>query len=133
VPPANPVYDQGRLCLDFTSALIRYHFHFTTASGSGLRLHPLPTNERSFLTLLGVIIGVASVVMVGAAISGLGALCLRRARSKVFGSKTYLIAQVASAVGRKEFFEKLKRNRPSPRGRAVFAGRHRRPDPLQPL
>ena len=94
----------------FTKALIRYHFHFTTASGlafDSIRAHKM----RSFLTLLGVIIGVASVVMVGAAISGLGAYA-EDSTSKVFGSKTYLIAQVASAVSRKEFFEKLKRNKP---------------------
>jgi putative ABC transport system permease protein len=54
---------------------------------------------------------VASVVMVGAAISGLGAYA-EDSTAKVFGSKTYLIAQIASAVGRKEFLEKLKRNKP---------------------
>jgi putative ABC transport system permease protein len=93
-----------------TSALVRYHYLLKTASGLALdsiRAHKM----RSFLTLLGVIIGVASVVLVGAAISGLGAYAAD-STAKVFGSKTYLIAQIAGAVGRKQFFEKLKRNKP---------------------
>ena len=51
--------------------LVRYHYHLTTASRlavDSIRAHKM----RSFLTLLGVIIGVASVVLVGAAIEGLG-------------------------------------------------------------
>jgi putative ABC transport system permease protein len=65
---------------------------------------------RSFLTLLGVIVGVASVIMVGAAIEGLGTYATD-STSKVFGSNTFLIAQVANAVSRSEFFNKLKQNR----------------------
>jgi putative ABC transport system permease protein len=66
---------------------------------------------RSFLTLLGVIIGVASVVMVGAAIEGLGAYA-EESTAKVFGSETYLVAQIAGVSSRKEFFDHLKRNKP---------------------
>jgi len=65
---------------------------------------------RSFLTLLGVIIGVASVILVGSAIEGLGAYA-DESTAKVFGSKTFLVAQIASAVGRHEYFDKLKKNR----------------------
>ena len=72
-----------------------------------VRAHKL----RSFLTLLGVIVGVASVVMVGAAIEGLGTYA-SDSTSKVFGSNTFLIAQVANAVSRSEYFAKLKQNRP---------------------
>src|SRR6516225_3714142 len=72
-----------------------------------IRAHKL----RSFLTLLGVIVGVASVVMVGAAIQGLGTYATE-STSKVFGGNTFLIAQVANAVSRSEFFSKLKQNRP---------------------
>ena len=72
-----------------------------------IRAHKL----RTFLTLLGVIVGVASVVMVGAAIEGLGTYATV-STSKVFGSNTFLIAQVANAVSRSEFFAKLKENRP---------------------
>ena len=54
---------------------------------------------RSFLTLLGVVIGVASVIIVGAAISGLGVQA-QITTERAFGSETYLVAQVAS-VGRR--------------------------------
>jgi putative ABC transport system permease protein len=72
-----------------------------------IRAHKL----RTFLTLLGVIVGVASVVMVGAAIEGLGTYATE-STSKVFGSNTFLIAQVANAPSRSEYFAKLKQNRP---------------------
>lgn len=72
-----------------------------------IRAHKL----RSSLTLLGVIVGVASVVMVGAAIQGLGTYATE-STSKVFGTHTFLVAQVANAVSRSEYFAKLKQNRP---------------------
>ena len=53
---------------------------------------------RSFLTLLGVIIGVASVIMVGAAIEGLGVYA-EQSTAKAFGSESFLVAQIA-ATGR---------------------------------
>ena len=73
-----------------------------------LRAHKL----RSFLTLLGVIIGVASVVLVGAAIEGLGTYA-ETSTSKAFGTDSYLIAQIASAgrLSRKELSDKLRRNK----------------------
>ncbi|MEZ5402484.1 MAG: ABC transporter permease [Bryobacteraceae bacterium] len=73
-----------------------------------IRAHKL----RSALTLLGVIIGVASVILVGAAIDGLGVYA-EESTAKAFGSDSYLIAQIAQ-VGRstrKERAEKLKRNK----------------------
>lgn len=91
-------------------SLVRYRYVLTTASRlafDSIRAHKL----RSFLTLLGVIIGVASVVLVGSAIEGLGAYA-EESTSKVFGSSTYLIAQIVSASSRREFFDKIKRNRP---------------------
>ena len=73
-----------------------------------IRAHKL----RSFLTLLGVIIGVASVVLVGSAIEGLGVYA-DQSTAKAFGTDSYLIAQIAAAgrLTRKEFAEKLKRNK----------------------
>ncbi len=73
-----------------------------------IRAHKL----RSFLTLLGVIIGVASVILVGAAIEGLGAYA-EESTAKVFGGDSYLVAQVANTgrLSRKEFFERLRRNK----------------------
>ena len=72
-----------------------------------IRAHTL----RSFLTLLGVIIGVASVVLVGAAIEGLGTYA-EESTAKAFGSESFMMAQVASAgISRREFFDKIKRNK----------------------
>jgi putative ABC transport system permease protein len=59
-----------------------------------IRAHKL----RSCLTLLGVIIGVASVIVVGAAIDGLGVYA-DRITAKSFGTDSFLVAQIAS-VGR---------------------------------
>ena len=67
---------------------------------------------RSFLTLLGVVIGVASVILVGAGIEGLG-MTAEETTSKAFGTESYLVAQIAN-VGRmtpKQRSEKLRRNR----------------------
>lgn len=92
------------------AGLVRIGNTCRTALGlavDSIRSHKL----RSFLTLLGVIIGVASVVLVGAAIEGLG-LYAQISASKTFGSETYIVAQVASAVGRRQYYDKLKRNKP---------------------
>ena len=88
-----------------------FRYKLITAIGlaaSSLRAHKL----RTFLTLLGIIIGVTSVVLVGAAIEGLGNYA-EITTSKAFGSETYLIAQIAN-VGRstrKERAEKLRVNK----------------------
>ncbi len=74
-----------------------------------LRAHKL----RSFLTLLGIIIGVASVVLVGAGIDGL-AVYAKDSTSKAFGSESFIVAQIAAAgnLTRREYFDRLKRNKP---------------------
>ncbi len=76
---------------------------------------------RSFLTLLGVVIGVASVVIVGAAISGLGAYA-DESTSKAFGAKSFLVAQIASTgrLSRREFIDKMTRNKPIRQGDVRF-------------
>jgi putative ABC transport system permease protein len=51
---------------------------------------------RSFLTLIGIIIGVASVVVVGASISGLNSYVLDRV-SKVLGMNHFMIGRMASS------------------------------------
>src|ERR1017187_4462952 len=73
-----------------------------------IRAHKL----RSFLTLLGVIIGVASVILVGAAIDGLGVYA-ENITAKAFGSDSFLVAQIAS-VGRltsRQLVDKQRRNK----------------------
>ena len=74
-----------------------------------LRSHKL----RSFLTLLGIIIGVASVIMVGAAIDGLGVYA-EESTAKAFGSESFMVAQIVAAgnISRREYFDRMKRNKP---------------------
>ena len=78
-------------------------------AADSLRAHKL----RSFLTLLGVIIGVASVIMVGAAIAGLGVYA-EQSTAKAFGSESFMVAQIAATgrLSRREYFDKIKRNKP---------------------
>jgi putative ABC transport system permease protein len=90
----------------------RSWYNFKSAFGlamDSIRAHKL----RSFLTLLGVIIGVASVIMVGAAIEGLGVYA-ERSTAKAFGSESFMVAQIAATgrLSRRELFEKIKRNKP---------------------
>jgi putative ABC transport system permease protein len=96
---------------DHSSARVRLIYEFTSAlslAWDSIHSHKL----RSFLTLLGVIIGVASVILVGSAIDGLG-LYAEQSTAKAFGSESFLIAQVASVgnMTRKQFFDKIKYNR----------------------
>ncbi len=67
---------------------------------------------RSALTLLGIIIGVASVVLVGAAIDGLGVYA-EQSTAKAFGTDSYMVAQVAQVgrMTRSERAAKLRRNK----------------------
>jgi putative ABC transport system permease protein len=78
-------------------------------AAESLRAHKL----RSFLTLLGVIIGVASVIMVGAAIAGLGVYA-EESTAKAFGSESFLVAQIAATgrLSRRQYFDKIRRNKP---------------------
>lgn len=87
------------------------YYSLTTAfklAVDSIRAHKL----RSFLTLLGVIIGVSSVVLVGAAINGLGQYAEQSA-AKAFGSESYMIGQIVSTgrLTRKERLEKLRYNK----------------------
>jgi putative ABC transport system permease protein len=64
---------------------------------------------RAFLTLIGIIIGVASVILVGASISGLNTYVLDRV-SKVLGVNHFMISRMAN-VGPLNEEEWEKRNR----------------------
>ncbi|HEY6555235.1 MAG TPA: ABC transporter permease [Vicinamibacteria bacterium] len=72
---------------------------------SSIRAHKL----RSFLTLIGIIIGVASVVVVGAGISGLNRYVVERV-AKVLGANHFMIARMASSGGLSDE-ERERRNR----------------------
>ena len=86
-------------------------------AADSLRAHKL----RSFLTLLGVIIGVASVILVGAAIAGLGVYA-EESTAKAFGSESFMVAQIAATgrLSRREYFDKVRRNKPIYNGDARF-------------
>jgi putative ABC transport system permease protein len=90
---------------------MRLLYTFSTAASlafASIRAHKL----RSFLTLLGVIIGVCSVVIVGAAIDGLGAYA-EQTTAKTLGSNSYQIGQLLQLgrMSRKERYDKLKYNK----------------------
>jgi putative ABC transport system permease protein len=93
------------------SAFARSWRQFTNACGlafQSIRAQKL----RSFLTLLGIIIGVASVILVGSAIEGLGAYA-EQSTAKAFGSESFLVAQIAlvGRLTRTEYFNKIKHNK----------------------
>ncbi len=86
-------------------------FRFQLTSAIGLALDSLRAHKlRTFLTLLGIMIGVASVILVGSAIDGLG-LYAEESTAKTFGGDSFIFAQVVNANSRKEYFDKLKYNR----------------------
>src|SRR5215471_8351456 len=94
------------------SGLVRSRQQFQNAfrlAMDSIRAHKL----RSFLTLLGVIIGVASVILVGAGIEGLGVYA-EQSTAKAFGSESFMVAQIAATgrLSRRELFDKIKRNKP---------------------
>jgi putative ABC transport system permease protein len=85
-------------------------FQLTSAIGlafDSLRAHKL----RTFLTLLGIMIGVASVILVGSAIDGLG-IYAEQSTAKTFGGDSFIFAQIINANSRREYFDKLKYNHP---------------------
>jgi putative ABC transport system permease protein len=75
-----------------------------------IALHAILSHKlRAFLTLIGIIIGVASVIVVGASISGLNAYVIDRV-SRVLGVNHFMIARMAN-VGPLSEEEWEKRNR----------------------
>src|SRR5262249_13426941 len=67
---------------------------------------------RAFLTLIGVIIGVASVILVGASISGLNTYVIDRV-SRVLGVNHFMIARMANVgpLREEEWGKRNKRNK----------------------
>ena len=91
---------------------MRHHW-YVAATALRLAVDSLLAHKlRSVLTLLGVIIGVASVVVVGAAIEGLGVFA-EKTTEAAFGSDSFLVAQIASVgrLDRREEAEKRRRNK----------------------
>jgi len=79
---------------------------------------------RSSLTVLGIVIGIAAVVLVGAAVEALREYAITTT-AQAFGSNTFLISQVASAgtLSRKELADKLRKNPEIYRREAEALGR----------
>jgi putative ABC transport system permease protein len=67
---------------------------------------------RAFLTLIGIIIGVASVVIVGASIDGLNAYAVEKI-SKILGANHFMIARIAHVgnLTEEEWEKMMKRNK----------------------
>src|ERR1044071_7747827 len=78
-----------------------------------IALQAIATHKlRAFLTLIGVIIGVASVILVGASISGLNTYVIDRV-SRVLGVNHFMIARMANVgpLSEEEWEKRNKRNK----------------------
>src|SRR5260370_1000391 len=72
------------------------YFYSVSADSARIALQSILAHKlRAFLTLIGIIIGVASVVVVGAAISGLNTYVVDK-MSKMLGTNHFMIARMAS-------------------------------------
>ncbi len=72
------------------------YFYSVYADSARIALQSILAHKlRAFLTLIGIIIGVASVVVVGAAISGLNTYVVDK-MSKMLGTNHFMIARMAS-------------------------------------
>ncbi len=92
---------------------MRYLYSFYTEA-TRIALQSIFAHKlRAFLTLIGIIIGVASVVVVGAAVSGLNTYVIEKV-SKMLGANHFMIARMASA-GEMSEEELEKRNRRNPK------------------
>ena len=87
-----------------------YSFYFDAAK---IALHSIFAHKlRAFLTLIGIIIGVASVVVVGASIDGLNAYVVEKI-SKILGANHFMIARIAHVgnMTQEEWEKMMKRNK----------------------
>jgi len=87
-----------------------YSFYFDAAK---IALQSIFAHKlRAFLTLIGIIIGVASVVVVGASIDGLNAYVVDKI-SKILGANHFMIARIAHVgnMTQEEWEKMMKRNK----------------------
>src|ERR1700682_394850 len=75
---------------------MRYLFSFYSDSGKIALQSILAHKLRAFLTLIGIIIGVAAVVVVGASVSGLNTYVTDRV-AKLLGANHFMMARIASS------------------------------------
>jgi putative ABC transport system permease protein len=90
-------------------------FRFSLLEAFRIALDSIYTHKlRSILTLIGIIIGIASVVTVGGAIEGLG-LYISKEVSNVLGGNAFLVTRIVGMNLSAEEFEKaIKRNKDIP-------------------
>jgi putative ABC transport system permease protein len=103
LPPVASSSMRGRLIKRSSSTALWEAFRIAIDS---IWTHKL----RSMLTLLGIIIAIASVVTVGGAIEGLGAYVWKQL-SSTFASNTFLVARIVRATSMEEFERKIKHNK----------------------
>src|SRR5437763_14791335 len=91
---------------------MRYLFSFYSDAARIALQSILAHKLRAFLTLIGIIIGVASVVVVGAAIDGLNAYVVEKV-SKLLGANHFMIARIAHVghMTEEEWEKMIKRNK----------------------
>ena len=88
---------------------MRYLFSFYSDSGKIALQSILAHKLRAFLTLIGIIIGVAAVVVVGASVSGLNSYVTDRV-AKLLGANHFMMARMAFQGRRTdEEFERMNR------------------------
>src|SRR5207237_807154 len=92
---------------------MKYFYSFYAESFRIALTSILAHKLRAFLTLIGIIIGVSSVVLVGAAISGLNTYVLDKV-GKMLGTNHFMIARMVSA-GEMSEEELERRNRRNPK------------------
>ena len=102
---------------------MRYLFSFYSDSGKIALQSILAHKLRAFLTLIGIIIGVAAVVVVGASVSGLNTYVTERV-AKLLGANHFMMARIAfSGHMSDEEFERI--NRRNKRLNKTICGRPR--------
>src|SRR5438876_10973439 len=85
-------------------------FYYCFADATRIAMQSIFAHElRAFLSLIGIIIGVASVVSVGASISGLNTYVIDKV-AKILGANHFMIARMAfSGQLPDEEFERMNR------------------------
>jgi putative ABC transport system permease protein len=90
---------------------MRYYYTFYAESFRIALQSILAHKLRAFLTLIGIIIGVSSVVLVGAAISGLNTYVMEKV-GKMLGTNHFMIARMVSSgeLSEEELERRMRRN-----------------------
>src|SRR5437588_6676185 len=89
------------------------YFYSVYADSARIALQSILAHKlRAFLTLIGIIIGVAAVVVVGASVSGLNTYVTERV-AKVLGANHFMIARMAfqEHMSEEEFERRNRRNK----------------------